>query len=263
MDDLFWEFQLFSKKMGITGGAGYAYVWEGDTRNENEWRDTMYRLEGPIVTQLQRVFTENWKELTGEELSGESYFPQARRAGSTRALVVKDSAAQRSQPLAHGVLQAINSSQKELLLEQSYFIPDERFRAALIAAEKRGVDVQIIMADAKIDSQQSRFASQNHWKELLEGGVRLFEYKPSMMHNKLIVADGRYAIVGSGNLDPRSFFINDEANLHVMDVGFAREQRAMFFQDRARCAEVTLETLPQTLAPGWKRFVARVLEPQL
>ena len=200
-------------EVGFTGGAGFAHAWTGTAQNSSHWRDTQYAVKGPAVQQLQAAFCENWEELTGKSLNGTDYFPRLVARGKMRSQFVFDSPRDKKHPLAHSVLMAINSSRESLFLAQSYFVPNSGFRKALLQAAKRGVRVEILVPNKDIDSKPSRYASQNHWAELLRGGIRIFQYEATMMHGKLLVADGRLSIVGSGNLDDRSFFINDEVNL--------------------------------------------------
>ena len=250
-------------KIAFTGGAGFADPWRGEARNEEEWRDTQFIIEGPAVAQLQHCFNENWSKFSGRNLEGSDYFPQLPRKGSLRAHFVSDSPENHSHPIAHSMLAVINGAEKSLLLEQSYFIPNQTFRDALTRAVMRGVKVQIIMASEKIDSKPCRHASQNYWEELLQAGIKLYQFEPSMMHAKLLVADDRISIVGSGNLDDRSFFINDEVNLHVHSPTFARQQTVIFEKDLKRCREITFENLPDFLAPWHKRFGAWLVSPHL
>lgn len=250
-------------RTAFTGGAGFADSWRGDARDENEWRDTQFLIEGPAVTQLQRCFLENWKKVSRTPLTGPGYFPPLSRKGSLRAHFVTDSPENHAHPIAHSMLAAINGAEKSLLLEQPYFIPDRTFRDAFARAVARGVEVKIIMASEKIDSKPCRHASQNYWAMLLSAGVKLYQFEPSMMHAKLLVADSRFSIIGSGNLDDRTFFLNDEVNLHVDSASFAREQTAIFEKDLKRSREITLDTLPQFLAPWPMRFGAWIASPHL
>ena len=96
-------------KTAFTGGAGFADSWKGDARNAHEWRDTMYQIQGPAVAQLQTTFNENWNRLTGEKLSGPSYFPPLKSSGPLKASFIPDSPSDQRNPIAHGVLHAINS----------------------------------------------------------------------------------------------------------------------------------------------------------
>jgi len=250
-------------RIGFTGGAGFAQAWTGDAQNSSFWRDTQYEVRGPAVRQLQEAFCENWRETTGNELRDDRYFPRLSPQGNIRAQFVFDSPRNRNHPLAHSVLMAINSSRESLALAQSYFVPTKPLRDALLRAAARGVRVEILVPNKDIDSKPSRYASQNHWADLLRGGIRIFQYEATMMHGKLLVADGRLSIVGSGNLDDRSFFINDEVNLHVDSVVFAREQSRMFRDDLKQSREITLQNLHEVLEASYKRFFARWIEGHL
>ncbi|MFT4639701.1 MAG: cardiolipin synthase [Verrucomicrobiales bacterium] len=202
-------------RQAFTGGAGFALAWEGNAHSSDHWRDTQYEITGPAVAQLQHAFAENWQELTGRELTGQTYFPPLSKTGSHLAQFIHDSPRTPSNPMAHTFLHGINSARESLILEQSYFVPNKVFRKAIVAAAQRCVQVQMLVPSDKIDSPFCRYASQNSWKDLLKAGVRLYQYTPTMMHGKLMIVDGRLSIVGSGNMDGRSFFINDEVNLHA------------------------------------------------
>ena len=250
-------------KVAFTGGAGFAHVWIGNAQSEKNWRDTQYEIKGPAVARFQEAFNENWKELAGEELQGPSYFPRLSRVGNVPLQVVYDGPDDRSHPIAHGVLAAINGARESLLLQQAYFVPTRNFREALLRAAARGVKVEIMVPNHLVDSKPTRWASQNHWKELLNAGVHLYQYETTMMHSKLLVADGKVSIIGSGNFDDRTFFINEEMNLHLDSVAFAKEQTVMFRRDLKAARQITLENLKEVLEPGSKRFVARFFESQL
>ncbi|MDF1789967.1 MAG: phospholipase D-like domain-containing protein [Verrucomicrobiales bacterium] len=250
-------------KEAFTGGAGFALAWEGNAHSPEHWRDTQYGLTGPAVAQLQHAFAENWKELTGQVLAGPTYFPALTATGPYLAQFVYDSPQTPSNPIAHTFLHGINSARESLVLEQSYFVPNKTFREAIIAAAQRGVTVEMLVPSDKIDSPFCRYASQNSWKALLEAGVRLYQYTPTMMHGKLMIADGQLSIIGSGNMDDRSFYINDEVNLHVLSSSFAKEQLAMYQRDLKQAEEITLTNLSDILAPLPHRLLARLVAPQL
>ena len=250
-------------KVAFTGGAGFAHAWSGNAERKKKWRDTQYEIRGPAVARFQEAFRENWFELTGKELRGISYFPRLKAGGRDKVQVVFDDPWHPGTPIANGFVAAIKGARESLILQQSYFVPNRRFRELLLAAAARGVRVEVMVPDEGIDSEVTRHASQNHWAQLLRGGVRIFQYERTMIHGKLLVADGRFSIVGSANLDNRSFFINDEINLHVDSQEFAQEQLVMFRRDLKESREVTRENLRKFLAPGIKRFLARFVESQL
>lgn len=250
-------------RVAFTGGAGFAQAWVGDAGRVGRWRDTQYEIRGPAVRRFQEAFCENWRELTGEVLRGERYFPRLEAAGNERVQVVFDDPWGPTNPIAQGFVAAINAARHSLVLQQSYFVPNRRFRRLLLGAAARGVEVSVMVPNDGIDSRPTRQASQNSWAELLRGGLRIWQYERTMMHAKLLVADGCWSIVGSANLDDRSFFINDEINLHVDSRSFAQEQLAIFERDLVDSREITLENLAEVLEPGYKRFFARFLESQL
>ena len=250
-------------KVAFTGGAGFAQAWEGDARTRKEWRDTQYEIRGPAVAGFQKAFLENWRELTGQDLRGPSYFPPLASAGNLKVQVVADDPWGGENPIANGYVAAINGARKSLVLQQSYFVPNRELRNLLLKAAGRGVAVEVMVPDEEVDSKPTRQASQNHWKEFLEAGVKIYQYERSMMHGKLLVADGRFSIVGSANLDDRSLFINDEINVHVDSTIFSREQLLMFERDKRHCREITMTNLHSVLEPWYLRFFSGLIESQL
>ena len=250
-------------KLAYTGGAGFAHAWTGDAHKVEFWRDNQYEVKGPAVAFFQKAFCENWEELTKEQLQGRAYFPELTRAGKMRMQVLYDDPWNTENPIADSVLTAINASRESLILQQAYFVPNRDFREVIIAAARRGVKVQVMVPNQLVDSKPTRYVSQNYWKELLEGGVRIFQYETSMLHSKLLIADDKLTIIGSGNFDNRSFFINDEMNLCLDSPLFAGEQMAMFERDKGCSREVTLANLKQFLEPSYRRFFSRVIAGQL
>lgn len=228
-------------KLGYTGGAGHAHAWRGNARNENEWRDTQYEVRGPVVAELQRGFINNWKELTGRELSGEGYFPKLGRAGNMEALSILGAPLEQGDTIGSTYLAAIDAAKESILIEHAYFLPPRDLRNAMKRACDRGVKVEVILPGYKIDAKYVLVGSKLMWKDLLRAGVDIYIYEPSMMHGKLLVVDDKLSIIGSGNFDPRSMFTNDELNLAVLDKSFAEEQRLMFERDKLRCKKAVEE----------------------
>jgi len=137
-------------------------------------------------------------------------------------------------------LLAIVSAKRSILLEAAYFIPDDLASGALLDARKRGVDIQIIVPGKYNDAKVTRNASRSTWGPLLEAGVKIFEYQPTMFHCKVMVVDGLFTSVGSTNFDNRSFSLNDEASLNVFDASVAADQARIFEEDLAQSKEYTL-----------------------
>jgi cardiolipin synthase len=158
----------------------------------------------------------------------------------------------------------IAAARRSLLIENAYFVPNDDTVAALAAATRRGVRVEIIMPGEHIDQKAVRRASRKRWKELLEAGVHLYEYQPTMLHSKLLIADGLFVSIGSANFDNRSLHLNDEANLNVLDAGFAAEQTRIFARDRAKSVPITPENYRERNVAEIPVEAAQTpLEPQL
>ena len=226
--------------LGFTGGVGFADPWRGDADSPEHWRDTQVRVEGPAVRGLQRAFQENWSEVTGEALVGDDFFPALAQAGSTSVAVVPSS------PLAAmsgaGRVYAISlaAAAKEIWIANSYFLPDDATIGLLVAAVKRGVDVRVIVpSDEQNDVPATKAAGRSYFGPLLEGGVKIFEYQPTMFHLKTMVVDGIFSTVGSANFDDRSFHLNEEINLFVYDAAFAGLMKERYRRDLSRCRPYT------------------------
>ncbi len=237
--------------IGYAGGAGWAYNWTGRAENRSHWRDTQYELRGPVVAQLQDNFSDNWKELTGVTLCGPGCYPPPAKAGALTAQMVAGSPMKQRDTIGSSNLLAIRAAQKSILMEHSYFLPTAELTDALFAAAARGVQIQIIIPGEITDMPFAKEITQNTLRRMMNAGMEIYEFQPTMLHGKLVVIDDHLVIGGSGNLDPRSFFLNDENNLHVLNSAFAREQRRMFERDKARSIRLTEETLK---LPFWRRF---------
>ncbi len=231
-------------KIGFIGGAGIADEWRGKSANANQWRDLHYKVEGPVVAQMQAAFSANWFKVHQEVLLGPKYFPALPSRGTSKAGVFY-SAPQRGR-YAVGLMYhlAIAGARKSLRIENAYFVPDPALTEALCVAARRGVKVQIIIPGRHIDFSPVRLASRKRWPRLVAAGVELYEFRGTMLHSKLLIADDRFVSVGSANFDPRSLAINDEANLNVLDPRFAKEQVEIFEQDLNRSRPVTLVQKP-------------------
>jgi cardiolipin synthase len=227
-------------KIGFTGGVGIADKWRGMAQDTNHWRDTHFRVEGPVVGQIQAVFTDNWTKATGAVLDGEAYFPALTVQGNNPAQMFSSSPTGGSESMHLMYLMAITAARRTIQLSNAYFVPDDLTVKALVAAAKRGVAVQIITPGTDIDSEVVRAASRERWGDLLKAGIKMAEYQPTMFHVKSLVVDDLLVSVGSTNFDNRSFSLNDEANLNVLDRGFAQSQVAVFNEDWRHTKPVTL-----------------------
>jgi cardiolipin synthase len=228
-------------RVGFTGGVGIADQWLGNAQDEHHWRDSHYRVEGPVVAEMQSVFMDNWTQATGQVLHGDDYFPPLTPVGNTRAQMFASSPTGGGESMKLMFLMAITAAQRTIYLSNSYFVPDDMARGALVGAVKRGVKVQIITPNHFNDLATVRKASRALQGDLLKEGVEIYEYQPTMFHCKMMIVDERFVSVGSANFDPRSFGLNDEANINIFDEKFAREQIAVFQQDLNQSKRITYE----------------------
>jgi cardiolipin synthase len=228
-------------RVGFTGGVGIADNWLGDAQDPDHWRDSHFRLEGPAVAQMQAAFMDNWMETCAQVLHGEEYFPELQPAGTQAAQLFKSSADDASESVRLMYLLSISSAAKDVRIANAYFVPDSLAVSTLVAARRRGVKVEIIVPNRHIDSKLVRRASRSLWGPLLEAGVAIYEYQPTMFHVKVVIVDEVWTSVGSTNFDNRSFRLNDEANLNILDAGFAEGQAKVFEEDMAKSRQVTLE----------------------
>ena len=218
-------------RVGFTGGVGIADQWSGHAQDADHWRDLHFRIEGPVVAQMQAAFNDNWIKTTGEVLNGGDYFPPLERAGDMDAHMFVSSPTGGSESMHLMYLMAIAAAERSIDLQAAYFVPDDLIIKALLAARHRGVRVRVNLPGKHIDSETVRLASKAHWGELLLAGVEIHEYQPTMMHNKLLIVDGEMTSVGSTNFDVRSFRLNDEASLNVYDPAFAARMTDVFEAD--------------------------------
>jgi cardiolipin synthase len=235
------EMLIVDGRVAFTGGAGVADWWFTPSRGPT-WRDTMARIEGPIVAALQGTFAENWLECCGEILTGPRHWPVLAAAGAAEAMLVKSSPADRAtvsrvvfQMLIEGAVAAIDIS-------TPYFLPDRALRRAFVRAARRGVRVRIVVPGSETDQRLVRLASRRMYRELLEGGVRIFEYRPSMTHVKAMMVDGTWAVIGTTNVDNRSFEHNDEVNVAFRESAVTARLERDFEADLAASDEITIET---------------------
>jgi len=227
---------------GFIGGAGVADQWWHGEKKEPSWRDTMFRITGTAVRGLQSTFVENWLEATGQILVGEKYFPAAENEDGAEAMVVDSSPSQGGSTRARILYQTlIGSARKSLKITTPYFLPDESLRKELMRAmRERQVKVEILLPGKRSDHSMTRSSSRGTYGELLKAGAEIYEYEPAMIHAKILVVDDTWCVVGSTNLDHRSFGWNDEINLAVRDPGLANALSASFQDDLARSKRQTL-----------------------
>ena len=226
--------------VGFSGGVGIADEWLGDADAPNHWRETVVRVEGPAVTQMQFAFMDNWVKSRGELLTGLDYFPTIEPRGNHLAQVIKSSPSEGSSTVKLLYIVSVVSATKSIYISNAYFLPDRDMTRALEAAVRRGVDVRVVVPGEETDVPFVRQASRFHYEMLLRRGIRIYEYQPTMMHAKTMVVDGVWSTIGSSNFDDRSFRLNDEVNVNVYDEGIAAKMEELFHEDLARSKEISV-----------------------
>jgi cardiolipin synthase len=218
--------------VGLTGGVGIAEEWTGNAQDPDHWRDTHVRVRGPIVRGLFGAFAENWLEATGEVLVGDGYTPELEGKDDGGPMqMVRSSAGVGDTNVEALYFLAIAAARESLDLTAAYFVPRPAFTDALVDAAKRGVKVRVLVPGEHIDKGPVRVAGRASYDALLDAGVELYEYSPTMLHAKALVLDGVWSSVGSVNFDNRSFQLHDEATLCVQSRAFARELTEQFERD--------------------------------
>ena len=240
------ELLIVDGRIAFCGGAGVADWWYKPGRRPLRrhipaWRDTSARIDGPIVAALQGVFAENWLECGGEILTSPRDWPPLEPVGAAEAMLVKSSPADRATTSRVVFQMLIDGAVADIDISTPYFLPDRSLRRSLVRAARRGVRVRVIVPGLHTDQQLVRLASRRMYGELLEGGIRLFEYRPAMTHVKALMVDGTWAVMGTTNVDNRSFEHNDEVNVAFRETRVTARLKRDFESDLAASDEVTAE----------------------
>lgn len=230
---------IIDGKLGFVGGIGISDEWLGNGTRPDRWRDCQYRVEGPVVGQMQQAFTDNWIKTRGAVLHGDDYFPRLSPAGTLKSQVFRSSASEAAESARLMFLFSFAAARKSIRIINPYFIPDPLTVRMLCEACTRGVSVEIIAPGPLIDQRVVRLVGRAQWGPLLRAGARFYEFKPARLHTKCFIVDDRWVSVGSCNLDDRSLCLNDEANLNVLDEGFAAEQTRIFEADKQRSIPIS------------------------
>ena len=223
-------------RTGFTGGFGVDDRWSGDAQDEDHWRDTSARVEGPAVADMQESFAEHWQEAGGTMLPP-SCFPRHYAPGEVRAAFVRSDASPvvtRAERLSQ---LAIAAAHKRLWIENAYFVPSKAVLELLGKRASEGVDVRVVTAGRKSDSKLAFLFAQRDYRPLLEAGVKVWEYQPSMLHAKTMLVDDRLVIIGSVNLDPLSLNELEEGALVAEDAAAAAQLARDFEADMAQSKE--------------------------
>lgn len=247
------ELLIIDGRIAFIGGAGIADWWASPANGTRPWRDTMARLEGPIVAALQGVAAENWLECCGEIMTGPDYFPHLEPAGQTTAFVIKSSPSDRATASRVAFQLLMEGADHHVRISTPYFLPDRALRDALVNLAKRGVAIDVIVPGGHTDQRWVRLASRRMWGQLLRAGIRIHEYRAGMTHNKVLIVDELWVVLGTTNIDNRSFEHNDEINVAMRDPDVATRLLQDYRQDLRDSEEITLAKWERR--PMWEKIV--------
>ncbi len=220
--------------IGFTGGAGVDDQWKGNARTKEEWRDTQVEVRGPMARLLEGGFYENFVETAGEVTPTlDDFVPGKDEEGAS--FLVRSSPTGGSNDLKRLYLFAIASARRSLDITTPYFVPDESTLWALEDAGRRGVRIRLLIEGDLTDAMPVKYASRHSYERLLEHGIEIYEYAPTMMHTKALVVDGVWSMFGSANFDNRSLELNDELNVTVSN----RDLASRFLQDMEQDLKVS------------------------
>jgi cardiolipin synthase len=247
------EMVVVDGAVAFAGGAGFADQWLLNQKQDPQWRDTMLRFQGPAAADLNATFAENWLEASGDVIVAPEYFPDHPGQGGTRTLVVTSSPMAGRSTEARVLFQAlVAKAARTIHITNPYFLPDKSLRQELVKAVQRGAEVTIVVPGAKNDHLLTRRSSRALYGDLLKAGARIFEYGPSMIHAKIALFDGKWAVAGSTNLDSRSFGLNDEVNVAMPDPAVVARLEEDFQRDLSRSREMTYEQWSRR--PIWEKM---------
>ena len=247
------ELLVIDGKVAFIGGAGVADWWAHPHKSKGPWRDTMARIEGPIVAALQGVAAENWLECCGEIMTGPDYFPSLDAVGDTTAFVIKSSPSDRATASRVAFQLLMEGADHHIRIATPYFLPDRALRRALVRVAQRGVAVDVIVPGPHTDQRWVRLASRRMWGQLLSAGIRIHEYRPGMTHMKILIVDELWSVLGTTNIDNRSFEHNDEINVALRDPEVAARLLEDYEQDLRDSDEITYARWQRR--PLWEKIV--------
>jgi cardiolipin synthase A/B len=230
-------------EVGYVGGMAISDKWLGHAQDPDHWRDMMFRVTGPLARSLQTAFVGSWVSTSGEILVGPSIYASTAPAapGVDRFIQHVNSPADDDQSMAYFYLMPILAAREKVYLATPYFIPDEPLRKALEKKAREGVDVRLLLPGRHIDNKWVRYSGQNHYDELMQAGVRIYEYQPTFIHSKFAVFDGKWSIIGSPNLNSRSRQLDEENAFGIFDLTLGRQLEQTFFRDLGQSEEIQLD----------------------
>jgi len=251
-------------RYAFSGGVNIGDEYRGEMRGIGHWRDTQFKIEGPAASALQRVFLQDWFFATGEGVDPALYFPTGNDGdGKATVAIVPSGPDTRTEAIHRLFFAAIAGATERVWITTPYFVPDPPMVVALQVAAMRGVDVKLILP-SRSNHRVTFHAGRSYYEQLLEAGVHIHEYAPGMIHAKTMVVDGRIALLGSANMDMRSFRLNFEVHALIHDAPTARDLEARFMADLSQTVRVELDDWSQRpwswrIAEGAGRLVSPLL----
>ncbi len=227
-------------RIGFTGGVGIAEEWCGDARNKNEWRETHLRVEGPAVDGLQSAFIQDWAECDRALYDDSDEFPEQPQAGTSTVQIVRGSASLGWDDMQSAFHVMLCTAKERLRIATAYFAPDDDFLDTLCNASARGVEVDLLLPGPEADKRVCQLASESQYERLIEGGVRVWNFQPSMMHAKVMTVDGYAAVVGSSNFNRRSLDHDEEVVLISLDTNIVKTLDEHLDDDFTRSEQIDL-----------------------
>lgn len=251
-------------KIGFVGGINVGDEYLGNTPDFSDWRDTHLRIEGDGVKLLQHIFLQDWCFTTQENINGEIYYPLFTEiVGEELIQIAAGGPDSPWEPIMQIYFSMIATAEKSVYLTTPYYIPNESINMAIKNAALSGLDVKIILP-GKPDSRFVLWASMSYIRELLEAGVRVYQYQKGFIHAKTLVVDSQVSSVGSANMDIRSFKLNFEVNAFIYNRKTSQELERDFFNDLAQCKEITFSSYEnRPLIMKFMESLARLFSPLL
>jgi cardiolipin synthase A/B len=231
---------VVDEQLGFIGGVGIAEEWCGDARNQREWRDTHARVRGPAVDGLSAAFSQNWAESGRELYDDVDLFPDQPQPGNTVVQVVRGSASLGWDDLQTTFRVMLDAAQERLRLATAYFAPDDFFLDRLCAAAQRGVEVDVMLPGPHADKRVCQLASEATYASMIDCGIRVWNFQPSMLHEKIMTVDGLAALIGSSNFNRRSLDHDEEVLLCAIDHDVVARLDADFDDDLRRSVQIDL-----------------------
>ncbi|MGI9018275.1 MAG: phospholipase D-like domain-containing protein [Euzebya sp.] len=250
---------ICDERTAMTGGVGIAEEWEGDARTPEEWRDTHFRVTGPVVRPMGAAFIEHWVECGHPSFEEDDTFPDLEPVGDADVLVLRGSSGPFWHSVGMGMDALLRGARERINLTTAYFAPGERMLRLLCEAAERGVDVTLLLPGTHLDKRVVHLASSDEYEQLMECGVKIHHYEQSMLHTKSMTVDGHLSLIGSANIDERSMRHNEEIALVVFDEDLAAILDSHFADDLSKSEPIDLERWRDR--PIWKKWLEAVVDP--